>query len=32
MKISLNWLREFVELGESSDELRVILDEMGVRR
>ena len=30
MKISLAWLREFVELTESSDELRVILDDLGL--
>jgi len=30
MKISLNWLREFVELRESLDELRDILDDLGL--
>ena len=30
MKISLSWLREFVELTESTDELRAILDDLGL--
>ncbi|MHB8380264.1 MAG: phenylalanine--tRNA ligase subunit beta [Acidimicrobiales bacterium] len=30
MKISLNWLRGFVDLPESVDELRVILDDLGL--
>lgn len=30
MRISLSWLREFVELTESTDELRVILDDLGL--
>ncbi|HEY5010709.1 MAG TPA: phenylalanine--tRNA ligase subunit beta [Acidimicrobiales bacterium] len=30
MKIALSWLREFVELSESTDELRVILDDLGL--
>ncbi|MGA2123888.1 MAG: phenylalanine--tRNA ligase subunit beta [Acidimicrobiales bacterium] len=30
MKISLNWLREFVELGESIEELREILSDLGL--
>ncbi|MGB8196157.1 MAG: phenylalanine--tRNA ligase subunit beta [Acidimicrobiales bacterium] len=30
MKIALSWLREFVELTESTDELRVILDDLGL--
>lgn len=30
MKISLSWLREFVDLPESPDELRVVLDDLGL--
>ncbi len=30
MKISLSWLREFVELTESTEELRAILDDLGL--
>jgi phenylalanyl-tRNA synthetase beta chain len=30
VKISLSWLREFVELTESTDELRAILDDLGL--
>ena len=30
MKISVNWLREFVDLTESTYELRVILDDLGL--
>jgi phenylalanyl-tRNA synthetase beta chain len=30
MRISLNWLREFVDLAESPDELRPILDDLGL--
>jgi len=30
MKISLNWLREFVELPEPLDELRLLLDDLGL--
>ena len=30
MKISLSWLREFVELPESAEELTVILDDLGL--
>ena len=30
MKISLSWLREFVDLPESNDELREILDDLGL--
>lgn len=30
MKISLNWLREFVELPESAEELRTVLDDLGL--
>ena len=30
MKISLNWLQEFVDLPESVDQLRVILDDLGL--
>jgi len=30
VKIPLSWLREFVDLPESSDELRVILDDLGL--
>ena len=30
MKISLTWLREFVDLDESPDELREILDDLGL--
>ncbi len=30
MKISLNWLREFVDIGESPDELRDVLDDLGL--
>ena len=30
MRISLSWLREFVELPESVDELRVVLDDLGL--
>ena len=30
MKISLSWLREFVDLPESSDELRALLDDLGL--
>ena len=30
MKIALSWLREFVELTESTEELRVILDDLGL--
>lgn len=30
MKISLSWLREFVELTETTDELRAILDDLGL--
>lgn len=30
MKISLNWLREFVDLPESLDELRATLDDLGL--
>lgn len=30
MKISLSWLREFVDLPESIDELRLILDDLGL--
>ena len=30
MKISLTWLREFVELPETTDELRVILNDLGL--
>jgi phenylalanyl-tRNA synthetase beta chain len=30
VKISLAWLREFVELTESTDELRAILDDLGL--
>lgn len=30
MKISLNWLREFVDLPETPDELRVVLDDLGL--
>lgn len=30
MRIALSWLREFVELTESTDELRAILDDLGV--
>ena len=30
MKISLTWLREFVDLPESLDELRAILDDLGL--
>jgi phenylalanyl-tRNA synthetase beta chain len=30
VKISLNWLREFVELNESADELRPTLDDLGL--
>ncbi len=30
MKISLSWLREFVDLPESTDELREILDDLGL--
>lgn len=30
MKIALSWLREFVDLTESTDELRLILDDLGL--
>src|ERR1700722_8156852 len=30
MKISLNWLREFVDLPESADQLRPTLDDLGL--
>ena len=30
MRISLNWLREFVDLPEFADELRVVLDDLGL--
>jgi phenylalanyl-tRNA synthetase beta chain len=30
MKISLLWLREFVELSESTEELRAVLDDLGL--
>ena len=30
MRISLNWLREFVDLPETPDELRVVLDDLGL--
>jgi phenylalanyl-tRNA synthetase beta chain len=30
VKISLNWLREFVDLPESPEELRVVLDDLGL--
>lgn len=30
MKIALSWLREFVELTESTDEIREILDDLGL--
>lgn len=30
MRISVSWLREFVELTESTEELRVILDDLGL--
>jgi phenylalanyl-tRNA synthetase beta chain len=30
VKISLSWLRDFVELTESTDELRAILDDLGL--
>ena len=30
MKIALSWLREFVDLPESVDELRVVLDDLGL--
>ena len=30
MKISLNWLREFVDLPESASELRPTLDDLGL--
>ncbi|HTT59604.1 MAG TPA: phenylalanine--tRNA ligase subunit beta [Acidimicrobiales bacterium] len=30
MKVSLNWLREFVELGESIEDLREILSDLGL--
>jgi len=30
VKISLNWLREFVELPESAEELRTVLDDLGL--
>jgi phenylalanyl-tRNA synthetase beta chain len=30
MRVSLNWLREFVDLPESPDELRPILDDLGL--
>lgn len=30
MKVSLNWLREFVDLGESLEELREALDDLGL--
>ena len=30
MRIALSWLREFVELTESTDELRAILDDLGL--
>jgi phenylalanyl-tRNA synthetase beta chain len=30
VKISLSWLREFVDLTETTDELRVILDDLGL--
>ena len=30
MKISLSWLREFVDITESTEELRVILDDLGL--
>ena len=30
MKISLNWLRDFVDLSETTDELRLVLDDLGL--
>jgi len=30
VKISLSWLREFVDITESTEELRVILDDLGL--
>jgi len=30
VKISLSWLREFVDLTETTDELRAILDDLGL--
>ena len=30
MKVALSWLREFVDLAESPDELRAILDDLGL--
>ena len=30
MKISLSWLREFVDITESVEELRLIMDDLGL--